>query len=238
MTQPHASPLVDAEEIARFEATARQWWDLDGPYRALHDINPIRLNYIEQRIGGLAGQQVLDVGCGGGLLSEGMAIRGAKTLGIDLSPTAISVAQAHAQQQAVNELNYRNCSLEELEPQRFDVITCLEMLEHVPSPQRIIEQLAKTVKPGGHLFLSTINRNIISYLGAVIAAEYVLKIVPKGTHDYRRFIQPAELARWAEAAGLTLQHQSALTYDPFTRKARLGRRPLINYLMHFSKETL
>jgi len=230
------SANVDPEEITRFEETAEQWWDSDGPYRALHDINPIRLNYIEQQVGGLAGLSVLDVGCGGGLLTEAMAIRGAHALGIDLSPTAIAVAREHAQQQAAAHLDYRNIGLEQLAEDQFDVITCLEMLEHVPDPAAILRAIAGHLKGGGHLIVSTINRNIISYLGAVVAAEYILKLVPKGTHDYQRFIKPSELALWARQAGLTLQHQSALHYDPLTRRARLSTHPTINYLMHFTLE--
>lgn len=236
MTDPQTSANVDPEEIARFEVTADHWWDTEGPYQALHDINPTRLNYIDERVGGLAGQRVLDVGCGGGLLSEGMAIRGAHTLGIDMSPTAIRVAQAHAQHQAAPHLEYRNIALEQLEAAPFDVITCLELLEHVPAPSALLQQISRYLKPDGHLIVSTINRNLISYLGAVLAAEYVLNLVPRGTHDYQRFIQPAELAAWARAAGLSLRHQCGLSYQPLTRKAQLSNRPTINYLMHFIKE--
>ena len=236
MSSTHKTPTLDPEEIARFETTAEQWWDAEGPYRALHDINPKRLQYIDERVGGLAGQSVLDVGCGGGLLSEGMAIRGAKTLGIDMSPTAIAVAKAHAQHQATADLEYQNVSLEQLSEQPFDVITCLEMLEHVPTPELIIARIAQQLKPGGHFIASTINRNIISYLGAIVAAEYVLNLVPKGTHDYQRFIQPAELAHWARTAGLSLQHQTGLSYHPFTRRAQLTVRPNINYFMHFTRD--
>jgi 2-polyprenyl-6-hydroxyphenyl methylase/3-demethylubiquinone-9 3-methyltransferase len=232
------SPNVDPEEISRFEETAEHWWDPEGPYRALHDINPIRLHYIEQQVGGLAGQRVLDVGCGGGLLSEGMAIRGAHTLGIDMSLTAIAVAKAHAEHQAAAQLTYLHTDLAQLEEPPFDVVTCLEMLEHVPDPSAILMQMAQQLKPGGHLIVSTINRNLMSYLGAVVMAEYLLNLVPRGTHDYQRFIQPAELAHWAHLAGFKLQHQSALSYDPFTRRARLSSRPTINYLMHFTLETL
>lgn len=238
MSSNNPQPNVDPNEINRFEETAAQWWDTEGPYRALHDINPVRLNYIDERVGGLAGQSVLDVGCGGGLLSEGMAIRGANTLGIDMSPTAIDVAQAHAVNQAVTALNYQNISLEQLPAQQFDVITCLEMLEHVPAPKELVHHIARSLKPGGHCIFSTINRNIMSYLGAIVAAEYVLNLVPRGTHDYQRFIQPAELAQWAREAGLTLQHQSGLTYNPFTRRTQLSARPNINYFMHWTREAL
>jgi len=238
MTEANSQLNVDPEEISRFEHTAQQWWDSDGPFRALHDINPTRLNYIEDRVGGLAGQRVLDIGCGGGLLSEGMAIRGADTLGIDMSPTAIAVAREHAEGQAITALSYLNMPLEQLETQHFDLITCLEMLEHVPDPQGIVAQAARRLKPGGHLIVSTIDRHLLSYLSVVIGAEYVLKLVPRGTHDYRRFIRPAELAQWAQDAHLTLQHQSGLSYNPWHRRARLSSQPTPNYFMHFILETV
>ena len=198
-------PNVDPAEIAKFDAAAPRWWDPDGEFRPLHDLNPARLDYIEARAG-LAGRQVLDVGCGGGLLAEGMARRGARVLGIDLAPEALAVARLHALETGVA-VEYRQVAVETLAESAaagFDVVTCLEMLEHVPDPSAIVAALARLVRPGGHVIVSTINRNAKAFALAIVGAEYVMRLLPMGTHRYARLIRPSELSRWARAAGLEL----------------------------------
>ncbi|MFO1422046.1 MAG: bifunctional 2-polyprenyl-6-hydroxyphenol methylase/3-demethylubiquinol 3-O-methyltransferase UbiG [Candidatus Competibacteraceae bacterium] len=225
---------VDAQELAKFEALASRWWDPDSEFKPLHDINPLRLDYIAERAGALAGQQVLDVGCGGGILAESMALRGAQVLGIDMGEAPLAVAQLH-QLESGAELDYRRITAEELadsEPAGFDVVTCMELLEHVPNPASTIEACARLVKPGGHLFFSTINRNPKAYLLAIVGAEYVLRMLPKGTHDYRKFIRPSELDGWLRAAGLTLRHLTGLHYNPLTGRYRLGPGVAVNYMAH------
>jgi 2-polyprenyl-6-hydroxyphenyl methylase/3-demethylubiquinone-9 3-methyltransferase len=214
---PHAN--VDPAEIAKFEALANRWWDPTSEFRPLHEINPLRSNYIDERAR-LAGKTVLDVGCGGGLLSEAMAQRGAIVTGIDMGQAPLSVARLHALESGVT-INYRQVPVEQLaaeQPGHFDVVTCLEMLEHVPDPAAIIQACADLAKPGAHLFFSTINRNPKSYLFAIVGAEYLLKLLPKGTHEYSKFIRPAELAGWVRAAGLTLENISGMTYNPLIKK--------------------
>src|SRR5688500_5272818 len=194
-------PNADAAEIAKFDAAAPRWWDPDGEFRPLHDLNPARLGYIESRAG-LADRQVLDVGCGGGLLAEGMARRGARVLGIDLAPEALAVARLHAVESGLP-VEYRQVAVEELAesaPAGFDVVTCLEMLEHVPDPSAIVAALARLVRPGGHVIVSTINRNAKSFALAIVGAEYVMRLLPMGTHRYARLIRPSGLSRWARAA--------------------------------------
>jgi 2-polyprenyl-6-hydroxyphenyl methylase/3-demethylubiquinone-9 3-methyltransferase len=231
-------PNVDPAEIAKFDAAAPRWWDPDGEFRPLHDLNPARLDYVESRAG-LAGRQVLDVGCGGGLLAEGMARRGARVLGIDLAPEALAVARLHAVESGLP-VEYRQVAVEELAesaPAGYDVVTCLEMLEHVPDPSAIVAALARLVRPGGHVIVSTINRNAKSFALAIVGAEYVMRLLPMGTHRYARLIRPSELSRWARAAGLELADLAGLEYDPFSRKARVSADVSVNYLTHFLRPT-
>lgn len=225
---------VDYQELAKFEELASRWWDPDSEFKPLHDINPLRLDYIDERAGGLADQRVLDVGCGGGILAESMAQRGARVLGIDMGEAPLAVAQLHQLESGVA-LDYRRITAEELaesEPASFDVVTCLELLEHVPDPASTIRACARLVKPGGHVFLSTINRNPKAYLFAIIGAEYVLRLLPKGTHDFRKFIRPSELDEWARAAGLTTCHLTGLHYNPLLRHYWLGPGVAVNYMVH------
>ena len=229
-----APPNVDTQELAKFEALASRWWDPDSEFKPLHQINPLRLEYIQQRTGGLAGRRVLDVGCGGGILSESMALRGAQVVGIDLTEAPLAVARLH-QLESGADLDYRQISAEALaesEPAGFEIVTCMEMLEHVPDPASTIRACAQLVKPGGHLFFSTLNRNPKAWLLAIIGAEYVLRLLPKGTHDYRKFIRPSELDGWLRAAGLTLRHLTGLHYNPLTGRYGLGPDVSVNYLAH------
>jgi 2-polyprenyl-6-hydroxyphenyl methylase / 3-demethylubiquinone-9 3-methyltransferase len=227
---------VDAAELNKFAELAHKWWDKTSEFKPLHDINPLRLNYIDNAVS-LAGKTVLDVGCGGGILSESMAEKGAKVTGIDLGEKALKVAQLHSLESGVD-VDYQLIAVEELaekQPASFDVVTCLEMLEHVPNPASVIAACAKLVKPNGHVFFSTINRNPKSYLLAVIGAEYILNMLPRGTHDYEKFIKPSELASWARVAGLSLQYQTGMSYNPITQIYSLGDDVSVNYLMHFVK---
>jgi 2-polyprenyl-6-hydroxyphenyl methylase/3-demethylubiquinone-9 3-methyltransferase len=232
MTTAH--PNVDFQEIAKFEELASRWWDPDSEFKPLHDINPLRLHYIDERSGGLAGKRVLDVGCGGGILAESMALRGAEVTGIDMGEAPLAVARLHQLESGAT-LSYRQITAEELadsEPGRFEIVTCMEMLEHVPDPASTITACARLLKPGGHVFFSTINRNPKAYLLAVIGAEYVLRLLPKGTHDYRKFIRPSELASWARSAGLTVQHLIGMHYNPLLRRYGLSAGVAVNYLAH------
>lgn len=227
----------DPAEIARFDATAQRWWDPQGEFRPLHVLNPVRLEYVATRAG-LAGKRVLDVGCGGGLLSEAMAKRGAEVTGIDLAPQTIEVAELHALESNVP-VRYLRESAETHaahSPGAYDVVTCMEMLEHVPAPGSVLHALAMLVRPGGHVFVSTLNRNLKAYLFAVLGAEYVLNLLPRGTHTYDRFIKPSELARSARSAGLEVRDVAGLAFDPLQNTARLSRSADVNYLMHLSKE--
>jgi len=232
-------PNVDPAEIAKFDAAAPRWWDPNGEFRPLHDLNPARLDYIEARAG-IAGLQVLDVGCGGGLLAEGMARRGARVLGIDLAPEALAVARLHALESEVT-VEYRQVAVEALvesAPAGFDLVTCLEMLEHVPNPAAIVTHLARLVRPGGHVIVSTINRNAKAFALAIVGAEYVMRLLPMGTHRYARLIRPSELSRWARAAGLELADLAGLEYDPIGRSARVTGDVSVNYLVHFRRPTM
>jgi len=227
---------VDPAEVAKFEALASRWWDPNSEFKPLHDINPLRLDYIDRRVG-LKDKRVADVGCGGGILSESMAQRGAIVTGIDMGEAPLSVAQLHKLESGV-EVEYRQGTAEELaseHPEQFDVVTCLEMLEHVPDPASVIKACADMVKPGGHVFLSTLNRNPKSYLFAIIGAEYLLKMLPKGTHDYSKFIRPSELEGWVRQADLSVRELTGMSYNPFTKNYTLGYDVDVNYLMHCQK---
>ena len=229
---------VDFEEINKFAALASRWWDKNSEFKPLHDINPLRLNYIKERCDNtLAGKKILDVGCGGGILSEAMAIEGAIVSGIDMAEAGLEVAKLHLLESGL-EVDYQKISVEELAKThagQFDVVTCLEMLEHVPDPSSIIKACETLVKPGGQVFLSTINRNTKSYLFAIIGAEYVLKLLPKGTHDWDKFIQPSEMDEDARKAGLTLKNMIGMTYNPFTKIYKLEDDVSVNFLCHYSK---
>ena len=229
-------PNFDAAEIARFQSAASRWWDPEGEMRPLHDLNPVRLEYVE-RSGPLQGRAVVDVGCGGGLLAEAMARRGARVVGIDLADDLLRVAQLHALEAGIT-LQYRHESAEAhaaAHAGQYDVVTCMEMLEHVPDPAAIVEALARLVRPGGHVFVSTLNRTPRAYLMAVLGAEYLLRLLPPGTHTYDRFIRPSELAAWARAAGLELLDVAGLDYEPFSRRARLTDDAAVNYLLHLRR---
>ena len=228
---------VDEAELNKFSNLAHKWWDKTSEFKPLHDINPLRLNYIDKAVA-LKGKTVLDVGCGGGILSESMAERGAKVTGIDLGEKALKVAQLHGLESGVA-LDYQLISVEKLaeqQPASFDVVTCLEMLEHVPDPASVVAACAKLVKPGGKVFFSTINRNPKAYLFAVIGAEYVLNMLPRGTHDYAKFIKPSELASWMRLAGLSLNHQIGMSYNPITQHYWLGDDVSVNYMMYTVKD--
>jgi 2-polyprenyl-6-hydroxyphenyl methylase/3-demethylubiquinone-9 3-methyltransferase len=227
---------VDPAEISKFDAAAARWWDPNGEFRPLHELNPARLDYIEARAG-LAGRRVLDVGCGGGLLAEGMARRGARVTGIDLSPGALEVARLHALESGVT-VDYRQLAVEELpdsDHDAFDLVTCLEMLEHVPDPAQVIQAISGLVRPGGDVVCSTINRNAKAFALAIVGAEYLLRLLPAGTHQYARLIKPSELARWGRDAGLAVADLAGLEYDPMARKARVSADTSVNYLIHFRR---
>ena len=223
---------ADPAELDKFGELAHRWWDPNSEFKPLHEINPLRLDWIDKQIQ-LRGKKVLDVGCGGGLLSEGMAGRGADVTGIDLSEKPLSVAKLHLLESG-QKVDYRKVSAEQLAeeiPGTFDAVTCLEMLEHVPQPSSIVAACARLVKPGGQVFFSTLNRNPKSYLFAVVGAEYILNMLPKGTHDYAKFIKPSELARWCKQAGLEPAELLGMTYNPFNQTYSLGQDTSVNYLM-------
>jgi 2-polyprenyl-6-hydroxyphenyl methylase / 3-demethylubiquinone-9 3-methyltransferase len=224
---------VDHAELAKFSALASKWWDPNSEFRPLHEINPLRLNWIDERVG-LKGKRVLDVGCGGGILAESMARRGADVLGIDLADKSLKVAELHKLETGVNNVNYRFVSAEQLateEQETFDVVTCLEMLEHVPDPAQTIQACANLCKPGGWLFFSTINRNPKSFVFAIVGAEYVLNLLPKGTHEYKKFIKPSELAQYARQSKLDFSEIIGLVYNPLTKVYRLARDTDVNYMV-------
>ena len=231
---------VDPQEIAKFEALADKWWDQNSEFRPLHQINPLRLNWIEQHAGGLAGKKVLDVGCGGGILTESMARRGAEALGIDMGEAPLAVGRLHAEKEGIRNIQYQQIAVEELAKThagQFDVVTCMEMMEHVPDPASIVKACQTLVKPGGHVFFSTINRNAKSYLFAIIGAEYVLRMLPKGTHDYHKFIRPSEMAEDIRAAGLRLNAMTGLHYNPITKRYWLAPNVDVNYMVHTVNES-
>ena len=227
-------PNVDAAEIDKFSQLAHKWWDETSEFKPLHDINPLRLGYIDG-LAKLAGKAILDVGCGGGILTESMAKSGAQAAtGIDLAPKSLKIAKLHALEQGVENVQYRCVSVEDLAgeiPQAFDVVTCMEMMEHVPDPASIVRACAKLVKPDGMVFFSTINRNPKSYVHAIIGAEYVLGLVPRGTHDWQKFIRPAELARMCREAGLVIVSTKGLEYNPLTKIYRLSDKTDVNYMI-------
>ena len=228
---------VDHQEIAKFEAVASRWWDLEGEFKPLHQLNPLRLEWIQRHSGGLFGKQILDVGCGGGILSESMARQGAHVLGLDMGKEPLQVARLHALESGV-EVTYRQGTVEALAeelPGHFDVVTCMEMLEHVPDPASVVRACARLAKPGGQLFFSTINRNAKSWLLMILGAEQLLRLVPKGTHDHAKFIQPAELSRYAEQGGLLLQHMSGVRYNPLLGQFSLNQDVDVNYMLHCQK---
>jgi 2-polyprenyl-6-hydroxyphenyl methylase/3-demethylubiquinone-9 3-methyltransferase len=227
---------ADAAELAKFEASASAFWDPRGEFRPLHLLNPVRAQFIAERTA-LAGSRVLDVGCGGGLLAEALARAGARVTAIDLAPGMIEVARLHAAESALA-VDYRLVAAEEMaaaEPAGFDVVTCMEMLEHVPEPAAMTATLARLLRPGGALFVSTLNRNLRSFLLAIVGAEYLLNLIPRGTHEYERLIRPAELARWARAAGLTLNAMAGIELNPFTGRVALSGNVTVNYLAHFQR---
>jgi 2-polyprenyl-6-hydroxyphenyl methylase/3-demethylubiquinone-9 3-methyltransferase len=224
---------ADPAELRKFESIASRWWDPTSEFRPLHEINPLRLDYVD-RLSDLAGKAVLDVGCGGGILAEAMAARGARVTGIDLGASNIEVAQLHLLESGLD-VDYRCTAVESLaaeQPAAFDVVTCMELLEHVPDPGSVVTACATLAKPGGLVFLSTLNRNPKSYLFAILGAEYLLGMLPKGTHDYAKFIRPSELARWARVAGLDLEDVTGLTYNPLTQRYSLDAEDVsVNYMV-------
>lgn len=230
-------PNVDHDEIEKFEALASRWWDKDSKFKPLHDINPLRANWID-KYSPVAEMRLLDVGCGGGILAESMAQRGAIVTGIDMGEAPLAVAKLHSLDSGIS-IDYQQCTAEDLainKAGQFDIVTCLEMLEHVPDPSSVIEACSKLVKPGGHLYFSTINRNIKSYLFAVIGAEYLLNLLDRGTHDYSKFIRPSEMSNWIRASSLEQKTVIGLTYNPFSRVYRLNENDTdVNYMMHVTK---
>jgi 2-polyprenyl-6-hydroxyphenyl methylase/3-demethylubiquinone-9 3-methyltransferase len=234
MTDTHSN--VDPNEVAKFDALASGWWDKEGESKPLHEINPLRLGYVEQRAG-LKNKQVIDVGCGGGILSEALTQSGADVTGIDMGKMALDVALLHSIEAGLK-INYQHITAEQKaqqSPAGFDVVTCMEMLEHVPDPVSVVKACSDLVKPGGDVFLSTLNRHPKAYLFAILGAEYIRKMLPKGTHDYSRFIRPSELARWCRQAGLEVVDITGMNYNLFTQDFKLGDDVTVNYLMHCRK---
>jgi 2-polyprenyl-6-hydroxyphenyl methylase/3-demethylubiquinone-9 3-methyltransferase len=224
---------VDPAELAKFSDLAHRWWDPESEFRPLHQINPLRLEWIHS-LAHLTGKQVVDVGCGGGILADAMARKGAQVLGIDLATKSLKVAQLHALEAGTTGVNYREVSAEDLaqeKPQQFDVVTCMEMLEHVPDPASVVKACADLVKPGGWVFFSTLNRNPKSFLFAIVGAEYILNLLPRGTHEFARLIKPSELLAWAQAAGLDAQGFKGMEYNPFTKRYWLSQDTSVNYLL-------
>ena len=224
---------VDENELAKFESLAYRWWDKNSEFKPLHDINPLRLNFIAERAE-LNGKQVLDIGCGGGILSESLAEKGAQVTGIDLGDAPLTVAKIHAKEQNLS-IDYQAISAEVLateKPNSFDVITCMEMLEHVPNPASIVKACSQLVKPDGHLFFSTINRNPKSFLFAIVGAEYILNLLPKGTHEYEKLIRPSELDRWIRQASMQIKELVGMTYNPLKKTYKLSTDTSVNYIIH------
>lgn len=235
---PAATHNADPAEIAKFEALASRWWDPQSEFKPLHEINPLRLDYLDRHCGGLAGKTVIDIGCGGGILAESMADRGANVTGIDMGEAPLSVAKLHGLESGIS-VEYQRATAEhmaEQHPEKFDVVTCMEMLEHVPDPASVIAACAQLVKPGGAVFFSTINRNPKSYLFAIVGAEYLLRLLPKGTHDYAKFIRPSEMESWARHAGLKMCDLTGMSYNPLTQRYSLGRDLDVNYLAYCTRD--
>jgi 2-polyprenyl-6-hydroxyphenyl methylase/3-demethylubiquinone-9 3-methyltransferase len=236
MSSTRHTSNADQAELGKFAQAAHHFWDPSGEFRPLHALNPVRAQFVRERAR-LAGARVLDVGCGGGLLAEALAGAGAEVTAIDLAPEMIEVARAHGAEQGL-EIDYRVISAEALArnaPESFDVITCMEMLEHVPDPAAMIGTLARLARPGAEVFVSTVHRTLRSFLTAIVAAEYLLRVLPRGTHEYERFIRPSELARWGRAAGLELREVTGLRYDPLLNESRLSRDTAVNYLARLTK---
>jgi 2-polyprenyl-6-hydroxyphenyl methylase / 3-demethylubiquinone-9 3-methyltransferase len=240
MTAREANPNrnCDDAEIRKFEALAARWWDPDSEFRPLHEINPLRMGFISRKINP-AGQRCVDIGCGGGILSEALAHQGAQVTAIDLAEASLAVARLHQLESGMHSIRYENISAEALAEQeagQYDIVTCLEMLEHVPDPEAVVTACARLAKPGGHLFFSTINRNPKAWLFAIVGAEYVLNLLPKGTHDYAKFIKPSELAHWCRQCGLEPGEITGMTYNPLTRVYKLQQGDVsVNYLTHYRK---
>ncbi len=229
---------VDKDEVEKFAVLAARWWDKNSEFKPLHDINPLRLNYIKEQCGGsLQGKRILDIGCGGGILSESLALEGATVVGIDLAEAGLEVAKLHLLESGLD-IDYKFISAEELvesEQESFDVIACLEMLEHVPDPSLVIEACSKLVKSNGRVFFSTINRNPKAYFFAIVGAEYILNLLPKGTHNYEKFIRPSEIDSWARTCDLSISSMIGMTYNPITKKYKLGDDVSVNYMAHYKK---
>jgi 2-polyprenyl-6-hydroxyphenyl methylase/3-demethylubiquinone-9 3-methyltransferase len=233
----HSTQNADPAELAKFSDLAHRWWDTESEFRPLHQINPLRLAWIDEIVP-LSGKRVLDIGCGGGILADAMARKGAEVLGIDLATKALKVAQLHALEAQTQGVTYREISAESLaqeRPEGFDVVTCMEMLEHVPDPSSVVRACAALVKPGGQVFFSTINRNAKAFLFAIVGAEYVLNLLPRGTHEFAKFIKPSELAAYARVAGLELQHTRGMEYNPLTRHYWLSANTSVNYMLGMQK---
>ena len=233
----HTTENADPAELAKFSELAHRWWDTESEFRPLHQINPLRLAWIDDIVP-LAGKRVLDIGCGGGILADAMARKGAEVLGIDLAGKALKVAQLHALEAQTQGVSYREVSAEALaaeQPESFDVVTCMEMLEHVPDPSSVVRACATLVKPGGHVFFSTINRNAKAFVFAIVGAEYILNLLPRGTHEFAKFIKPSELASYARAAGLDLAHTRGMEYNPLTRHYWLSANTSVNYMLGMRK---
>jgi len=238
MSEPHDTRNVDRTEVAKFEALASRWWDPHSEFKPLHDINPLRLNWIDGKVK-LAGKRSIDIGCGGGILSESMARRGAVVTGVDMGEAPLSVAKLHLYESGL-EVDYRQITAEQMaaeHPGAFDIVTCLEMLEHVPDPASVVRSCAALAKPGGWVFFSTINRNPKAWLFAIVGAEHVLRLLPRGTHEYAKFIRPSELAGWCRDAGLDVRDMTGMHYNPLTGSYWLGRDVSVNYLMHTVRST-
>ena len=227
---------IDPAEIEKFSASAAHWWDLNGEFKPLHDMNPLRLNYINQRAP-LAGKKVIDIGCGGGILTESMAKLGAEVTGVDMSEAALAVAKMHKIETGL-EIEYLKIPAEDIaasRPEQYDIVTCLEMLEHVPDPASIVRACAQLVKPDGQVFFSTLNRNIKAYLFAIVGAEYVLNLLPRNTHEFSKFIRPSELSEWCREAGMNIKDMKGMHYNPFTKQFTLSEDVSVNYLVYARK---